>query len=112
MKRLARVTWRVRGGVSTGHLATPQDLILTFYRFTVYRNSDRNFRMQRERNFMEEGKFEEGSNFKDKIRKKKRESLSYFPIAIVGDKKQKTLFALLTYLGLLFYFFRIFFFGW
>lgn len=33
---------------------------------------------------MEEGKFEEGSNVKDEIRKK-REELSCFPIAIFDD---------------------------
>lgn len=41
--------------------------------------------MQNERHFMEKEKFEEGSNVKDKIRKKKRQELSCFPMAIFDD---------------------------
>lgn len=57
---------------------------------------------------MEEIQFKEGSNFKEKIRTK--QSLSYFLIASFSDSK--ILFALLTYLGLLFCFFQIFFVDW
>lgn len=68
--------------VGGGDLVLSGRLIPTFYRLSVW-DSDRTFRTERERKLMEEIKFKEGSNSKEKIRKK--EILSCFLIASFSD---------------------------
>lgn len=69
-------------GHHAGDLVLSERSTPTLYRLSVW-DSDRTFRTERERKLMEEIKFKEGSNFKEKIRKK--EKLYCFLIASFSD---------------------------